>query len=195
MVVEQEVALIPFHSRAIVETGLAKFAEDKSIKDKHIANFCQTHEVSRRGYDIATKIAEEMAAVALATRVKPADDIDYLKMMKSAGVDIDHSEGQLLEGFTEGYMDKKASGRALDPVETLFDLSSLSDAAKTASKEAEAVKAVVNQFPYFGKVGRYAAAAIPVAGVGAYFYGKNKGHREGQQQLADALYERAGKSK
>lgn len=194
MDVDREIERIPSHARANLGAGLEKFANERAAHENHVANFCQIHDVSRRGYEIATKIAEEMARVALRTRIKPADDSDYLRMMKSAGVSIDHSEGRLLEGFTEGYMAKKASGRALSPAEVLFDLSPISQEAKLASKESVAAEAVVNAFPHFGKVGRYAAAALPVVGIGSYLYGKSKGHGQGQQQLADALYERAGKN-
>lgn len=179
--VNSEIDMIPQHARANIESSLGKFAHDRKATEAFISSFCEDHDISRQGYDMVTKIAGEIASCSMRSRIGPVDDIDYLKMMKSAGVVVNPDDGRSIEGFVEGYMSKIAAGEQLSPAELLFDMTPMAQQSKVAN----------NQYPNFGRFGRYFTAALPVAALGSYVAGRYKGYDKGQQELADALYENA----
>lgn len=179
---------IPTEQRLNVSTGMRKQAEARQTNDEFVDAFCQKHGISRRGYAVCTKIAQDLAETAMRLQFGVPDDKDYLYMMKSAGVRVEPDEGRSLVGFVANYSTKVAQGVRLTPEELIFEQTHMGQQVKMASTANVAGEAAKNLYPYFGKVGRWAAFGLPIVGTGAYIKGRMDGSNAANQAVADALF-------
>lgn len=193
------------HHFALKPSHFIKEAAELDEAQKRGSITQKRYGLSDAEYKMATKIAIEVEQISHRLRFQSCNDPDYHFLMKSAGVPISGEVEPEIEELLDSILEKVEDGEELNPLEEMYAMSDSFQKISSAVIEkragigdwlvrkgvqlgAKPIKEV--EKPWFGRLGSYALATVPVVGAGSFVAGRASGAKAKEQEIANEIAEK-----